>query len=112
MTEIVIALKKKAIWRRIHWRNVITVFTIAAVVAVFLLWAISLHNYEIKYIKYEVKKDDSLIEIVRQMNDYTPWGWDSRDFVDLTMKKNQIVNPSSIQPGDILLIPVAQKKGQ
>ncbi|MBU5262078.1 hypothetical protein [Bacillus atrophaeus] len=112
MTEIVIALKKKAIWKRIHWGNLITVLMIAAIIAVFLFWAINLHNYEIKYIKYEVQKDDSLIEIVQQKNNYTPWGWDSRDFVDLTIEKNQIMNPLSIQPGDILLIPVAHKKGE
>lgn len=112
MTEIVIALKKKALWKRIHWENLITVLVIAAVVAALLFWVLNIRNYEIQYVEYEVQKDDSLMEIVQQKNDYTPWGWDSRDFVELAMEKNQITNPMLIQPGDILLIPVAQKKGQ
>ncbi|MCD7910996.1 LysM peptidoglycan-binding domain-containing protein [Bacillus velezensis] len=111
MTGIVIALKKKPLWKRINWVNLMTVFMLAAAIAVFLFWFINLHNYQIDYIKYEVRKNDSLIEIVQQQNDYAPWGWDSRDFVDLTIEKNQITNPSTIQPGDVLLIPVAKKKG-
>lgn len=63
--------------------------------------------YEIYYVEYEMKYGDTIFEVVQEKNVDLPWGYTVQDFVHMTVEKNDIHSPSSLQIGDALLIPVA-----
>jgi hypothetical protein len=97
---------------RIHLDNM--VLFISIVIIAFLLMVVIrttiLAPYQITYVEYHMKQNDSLYNVVQDMNDYTPFGWNIQDFVALAMDKNNIQDASTIRHGQVVMIPIAKSK--
>ena len=106
---------KKPLWKRVRWVNVLLVATILALI---ILFADMIHTYyenkeeeyRIVYVEYVMQRDDTLLKVVQDLNDFYPDGWDARDLVHIAVQENSIKDVAKIQEGKRILIPIAHER--
>lgn len=103
-------VRRKPLWKRLRWDNILLLLSIVTIVTLFGMWYESLNDYEIQYVPYQMEPNDSLINVVQDMNTYTPHGWDARDFVALAKDRNNISDVGKIRVWQTIEIPVAKPK--
>ena len=109
MSEAIMHMKESVL-RRLSWNSIMTVFFFVVCSTLFLIILFNQHEYEIEYVEYHMQENDSLFNVVQDLNDHSPRGWDARDFVALAKDKNNITNVTNIRSGQRILIPVATIK--
>jgi len=105
------------LYRRLLWGNIFVVLFLITI-AVGLIYVTFFLNfntpeasgYKIQYVEYTIQPDDSISRIVQSLNTEYPKGWDSRDYVDLTLKRNHITDPQSIPAYKVIEVPVSVKQ--
>lgn len=97
---------------KLKWDNIS--FLIAGfVTGLLVIWILKVSvfaPYEIQYVEHHVQDKDTIINLVQDMNDYTPFGWDARDFVALALDKNNMSSGAELRAGQTIYIPVAKGK--
>ena len=82
MAQVIIR-KKKSFWKKLIRDNIFSLLFFIFIFSI-IIWHIEKSdNYEIEYVEYRMEKNDSLFNVVQDMNEYVPWGWDTHDFVRL-----------------------------
>lgn len=109
MSEAILQMKESVL-RRLSWETIMTVFFFIACSVLVVMLVMNKTDYQIDYVEYHMQENDSLFNVVQDMNKYTPRGWDARDFVSLAKDKNQIQDVSTIRQGQRVYIPVASPK--
>lgn len=104
--------KKTIVVRRIRWDNILYLaIGLMITICMWIMLKVSvLAPYEIEYVEYTAQNQDTIYNLVQEMNDYTPFGWDTRDFVALALDKNNLTQGEELRVGDKILIPVAIEK--
>jgi hypothetical protein len=103
--------RKKSIWKRLRYDNILALIFVIGFISTFCMWFSSLDNYDVTYVEYRMQENDSLFNVVQDMNkDYMPWGWDAHDLVALAKDKNDICNVAKVQAGKTILIPITSEK--
>ena len=106
---------KKPLWKRVRWANVLLVLTIIALIILFTdamrqYYSSKEDEYRIVYVEYVMQRDDTLLQVVQDLNDFYPDGWDARDLVHMAVEENNIKDVARIQEGKRILIPIAHER--
>ncbi|PVC75028.1 hypothetical protein C2I27_03840 [Priestia megaterium] len=108
--KVIVIKRRNARLAKLRWTLISRSLMALTTAILIFVWLHLINAYYIVYVPYQVEKGDTLTKIVQENNAYRPWGWDSRDFVQLTVEKNNIKNSGRIRTGETILIPIAKEK--
>lgn len=108
--KVIVIKRKNARLAKLRWTLISRSLMALATAILIFVWLHLVNSYYIVYVPYQIEKGDTLTKIVQENNTYRPWGFDSRDFVQLTVEKNNITDSGRIRTGETILIPIAKEK--
>lgn len=105
-------MKRRPWYKRLRWDNIamLSLLLMGAYMVIIIL--IDAHDYDLEYVEYQFEEGERLFNVIQDENDFYPFGWDTHDFVALTLDKNKLSKPTDIKAGDVVLIPITYPKGE